>query len=85
MKNIEEEVKQELTFGENLVGLNFNPSEDDKVGKVQKLCAELADLLYDYIPEDEDRSYLESLLFDKTSVNILDAQMSAVKLLTLKK
>lgn len=85
MENIKEEVKQELTFGENLVGLNFNPSTDDKVGKVKKLCAELADLLYDHIPEDDDRSYLESLLFDKTAINILDAQMSAVKLLTLKK
>lgn len=33
----------ELTFGQRLVGLTFNPSGDDKVGRAKQLCAELAD------------------------------------------
>ena len=38
---------RQLTFGEKLVGLNFNPSNDDRVSKAKRLCAELADLLND--------------------------------------
>jgi hypothetical protein len=34
-----------LTFGEKLVGLNFNPSSNLKVQRVKELCAELADIL----------------------------------------
>ena len=30
------EDQREMTFGEKLVGLTFNPSNDDKVGKAKK-------------------------------------------------
>jgi len=75
---------KELTFGEKLVGLTFNPSGDDKVYKVKRLCADLTDLLYDDIPEDGERTFLQDQLFNKAIFNILDAQMTSVKLLTLK-
>jgi len=75
---------KELTFGEKLVGLTFNPSCDDKVYKVKRLCADLTDLLYDDIPEDGERTFLQDQLFNKAIFNILDAQMTSVKLLTLK-
>ena len=74
---------RQLTFGEKLVGLNFNPSNDDRVSKAKRLCAELADLLNDYRQERET-TQLESLLFPQTVGKILDAQMNVVKLLTLK-
>lgn len=74
---------RQLTFGEKLVGLNFNPSNDDKVSKAKRLCAELADLLNDDRAERET-TQLESLLFPQTVGKILDAQMNVVKLLTLK-
>jgi hypothetical protein len=74
---------RQLTFGEKLVGLNFNPSGDDKVSKAKRLCAELADLLNDDRKERET-TQLESLLFPQTVGKILDAQMNVVKLLTLK-
>jgi hypothetical protein len=73
-----------LTFGEKLVGLSFNPSGDEKVNKVKQLCAELMDVLYNDIPEDGDRTYLQDTLFNKSVGDILNAQMTAVKLLTLK-
>lgn len=38
-------VKEGLTFGEKAVGLNFNPSGDDKVGQAKKLMANAIDLL----------------------------------------
>ncbi len=34
-----------LSFGEKLVGLNFNPSNDDKVSQAKRLCASLMDLV----------------------------------------
>ncbi len=40
-------VKREMTFGEKLVGITFNPAKDDKVAKAKQLCADLADLLND--------------------------------------
>ena len=75
---------KELTFGEKLIGLTFNPSGDDKVYKVKRLCADLTDVLYDDIPEDGERTFLQDQLFNKAIFDILDAQMTSVKLLTLK-
>jgi hypothetical protein len=75
---------RELTFGEKLAGINFNPSGDEKVNKVKELCAQLADILYDDIPEDGERTFLQDQLFNKAIFDILDAQMTSVKLLTLK-
>jgi len=74
---------QQLSFGQKLVGLSFNPSGDEKVNKAKALCAELADLLY----ESEERKVkgeLEILLYKKAIGDILDAQMNVVKVLTLK-
>jgi hypothetical protein len=42
MENLPE---REMTFGEKLVGLTFNPSGDAKVQRAKELCAELADLV----------------------------------------
>lgn len=75
---------REMTFGEKLVSLSFNPSGDEKVNKIKTLCAELTDILYDDIPEDGERTYLQDQLFNKAIFNILDAQMTSVKLITLK-
>lgn len=78
--------KTELSFGDKLVGLNFNPSNDDKVSKAKILCAELADLLNDeYLSrEDFELNYLAETLFIHTIGEILNAQMNVVKVLTLK-
>lgn len=72
-----------LTFGEKLVGLNFNPSNDDKVSKAKRLCAELADLVEGEFQNNE-LTFLQSRLYDHTIGEILNAQMNVVKLLTLK-
>jgi len=74
---------RELTFGEKLVGLTFNPSGDQKVQKAKELCAQLADLLHEDYHEGES-SYLKNVLYNHTIAEILNAQMNAVKVLTLK-
>lgn len=73
----------QLTFGERLVGLTFNPSGDDKVTKAKRLCADLADLLNDDALMKE-QSPLYNVLFNHTIGEILNAQMNVVKVLTLK-
>ncbi len=72
-----------LTFGEKLVGLNFNPSNDDAVSKAKRLCTDLADLLHDEVANNE-RSEHSNILIDHTYGEILNAQMNVVKVLTLK-
>lgn len=72
-----------MTYGEKLVGLNFNPSNDDAVSKAKRLCADLADLLLEYHKSKESTS-LENQLFDHAVGEILNAQMNVVKVLTLK-
>jgi hypothetical protein len=73
---------REMTFGEKLVGLTFNPSGDEKVQRAKELCAELADLLTYNNPNNERHLY--KILFDKAIGDILDAQMNVVKVLTFK-
>jgi hypothetical protein len=81
-----QEQKQPLSFGAKLVGLTFNPSQDDKVGKVKQLFAEIADIL-----EQENNSFAENgltslrqNLYNHAVGEILDAQMNTVKVLTFK-
>lgn len=74
------------TFGEKLVGITFNPSNDDKVGKAKKLFAEAADLLHDefYAISPIQVSELHKTLYEHSIGEILNAQMNVVKVLTLK-
>lgn len=76
--------QQEMTFGEKLVGLKFNPSNDDKVSKAKQLCADLADLVEGEYHNGNEHTFLQSRLYDHTIGEILNAQMNVVKLLTLK-
>jgi hypothetical protein len=71
------------TFGEQLIGVEFNPSGSDDVTKVKVMFAEIAEIIKkDY--QGESRHPLKSLLFDHAVGEILNAQMSVVKVLTLK-
>lgn len=75
---------KELTFGEKLVGLTFNPLGDEKVQRAKELCAELADLIYkDYEVKEEITDFYD-YLYEHTVGEILNAQMNVVKLLTFK-
>jgi hypothetical protein len=79
-----EEVAKSLTFGEQLVGLNFNPSNDSKVQRAKELCAELADLVYDGNEVLNLNNSVKHHLLHHTYGEILNAQMNVVKVLTLK-
>lgn len=81
-----EETTEVLTFGEKLVGIQFNPSNDDKVAKAKQLFAQLANLAQEHYCRDaySQKSDLEVQIYNHTIGEILNAQMNLVKLLTLK-
>jgi hypothetical protein len=86
--------KRSITFGEKLIGLEFNPSGNEEVYKVKRLCADLANLLNDnydnpYYEGDLEngiapgyRDQIKETLFQHAIGEILNAQMCVVKLLT---
>lgn len=83
MENQIPTVEWKPTFGEQLVGITFNPAGDPKVLKAKQLCAELADLLNDHNNESESTQFSQRL-FSHAVGEILNAQMNVVKVLTLK-
>jgi hypothetical protein len=72
------------SFGQQLVGLSFNPSGDAKVQRAKELCAELADLVNNHYQAKSVESDLEKTIYEHAIGEILNAQMNAVKLLTWK-
>jgi hypothetical protein len=75
-----------LTFGEQLVGLTFNPSGDEKVQRAKEICAELADMLDEYARKHNLMAYpLTDTMYKNAIGEVLNAQMNAVKILTIKK
>ena len=72
-----------LSFGELLVGIEFNPSNDDKVAKIKSLMAEAANLMLEAYDE-EGKSPIKSLLFDHAVGELVSAQMAIVKVITFK-
>jgi hypothetical protein len=75
-------VQRELTFGEKLVGLNFNPSTNSKVDEVKKLFAKAADILNEENISRESSQFSQRI-FSHAVMEILNAQMNSVKFLTL--
>lgn len=84
MKETQTPTQTELTFGEKLVGLEFNPSGRGDVYEVKELCAKLANMVNDaQIPTSEP--YFENTFKGDAVRYILHAQMAAVKFLTFNK
>jgi hypothetical protein len=79
-----EENQRELTFGEKLAGIDFNPSGNPKVQRAKELCAELANLIYDDYDNKEEVTDFYDYLYEHTVGEIVNAQMNVVKLLTFK-
>lgn len=80
---------QQLSFGEKAVGLSFNPSGNDEVGKIKRLYADVIDQLNnareeingrDKTAEDGEKLRLLSIAITEAQ----SAQMWAVKAVTWK-
>jgi hypothetical protein len=75
-----------MTKGEYRVGINFNPANDDMVGKIKRAAADLIDLIdaieaplgVSYAEQSKEVSRLKAL----AQTHIEDAAMWAVKAAT---
>lgn len=72
-----------LSFGELLVGIEFDPTNEDKVTKVKNLMAEIANIVLEEY-NTEGKSPVKSLLFDHAIGEIVSAQMAVEKVITFK-
>jgi hypothetical protein len=72
-----------LSFGELLVGIEFDSTNEDKVAKVKNLMAEIANIVLEEY-NAEGKSPIKSLLFDHAIGEIVSAQMAVVKVITFK-
>ena len=78
---------QELTNGQKLVGLTFNPSGREDVNKAKQLSADLIDLVEANHNEATDNgqaraSWYRNVLRTAAINAIVTAQMAVVKILT---
>jgi len=71
--------QEEVSIGKRIIG-DFNPEGDEKVLKVNEMCAELIDIVI----EHQKTKGAISMLIDHTISEILNAQMNVVKILTFK-
>jgi hypothetical protein len=75
--------RRTLSFGEELVGITFNPSNDGAVSEIKTKIAELANLLYEKHTTQEN-SRVGVHVYSAAIERLLEAQMFAVKYVTLK-
>lgn len=73
-------MERKLTHGGKLVGIEFNPSGDEKVLKAKELSAQLIDLV-ESLPVENGSSDRLNFIKDAVS-NIIVAQMLVVKAVT---
>jgi hypothetical protein len=78
------EPTRSLTFGEILVGLDFNPSNRPDVDEAKQLCARLANMVND-LQKETSQPYLSNTFKGDAIRYILHAQMAIVKYLTFNK
>jgi hypothetical protein len=73
----------ELSFGQKLVGADFNPSGDDKVKRLKQLAAEMADIVHEH-REGSDAKLFDPMFSEAALVGIKSAAMFSVSLVTNK-
>ena len=70
----------ELTYGQKAVGLKFNPSGSDEVGKAKQTCADAIDQMNEFrnLADSAEKKALATIAIRK----LQSAQMDMVKALT---
>jgi hypothetical protein len=79
--------QRELTFGEKLCGVDFNPAGHEKVKRLKALAAEMADIVFEEYKvsgngKPVDGGRLRDILAEGAFQSILNGQMNAVKFVT---
>lgn len=74
----------DLTFGQKLVGVNFNPGQDENVTKIKDAAAAFVDTIV-AVNGGLEVDPFQQTLFDEAVKQALIVQMVAVKAATWKK
>lgn len=72
----------DLTYGEKLVGLNFNPSNNPAVTELKELFAKIVDHCADALAVIDDEDSPHGPIYREAMMRTLDAQMWCVKAAT---
>jgi len=72
-----------LTFGEELIGIEFSTEEDSSDYKVKKNIADIVNILKDHY-NNETKSASKSFIFDHAIGELISAQTAVSKLLNTK-
>jgi hypothetical protein len=72
-----------LSFGEQLVGVEFDQDNEGAVAKIKELMAEVTNIMLEEYNKN-GKAPIKSLLFDHAVGEIVSAQMAAVKVITFK-
>ena len=78
---------QEVTPGQDAVGITFNPSGNETVNELKELFAKAFDIVEKSVPEDDGTvaTARKRKMRDGALHEIVTAQMWAVKVVTLRK
>lgn len=70
------------TFGEKLVGIDFNPAGRQDVATVKAKFAEIADILDEHFKQSNQSMEVMPIVATHAFTSLLQSQMAAVKALT---
>lgn len=84
MSTEEKTIEQELTFGQQIIGVNFNPSSMPEVDTTKMMCASLIDALANSF-DNQQIAPMHGKIVDHAIMKIVEAQMAVVKALTFNK
>lgn len=82
-KQEEKNVVQELTYGQKMVGIKFNPSELGTVDRVKQHYANIIDMMHGKMTDKEATDH-QQYFYGEAISQAVTAQMWAVKALTWK-
>jgi hypothetical protein len=81
-----ENTTPDLTEGQRLMSVKFNPGKSPDVDRIKELMAEVADIVATARDSHESDlkgpDHLSQVIFDNASSQLLNAQMAAVKAVT---
>ena len=80
----EKTTEQELTFGQQIIGVSFNPSSMPEVDTTKMMCAGLIDALANSF-DNQQIAPMHGKIVDAAIIKIVEAQIMVVKALTFNK
>lgn len=80
--DVKTEEVREYTYGEKVVGVTFNPSNNANITRIKEIAAEMIDITRNHFISNNNPTELNKMLFESAVAEILNAQMNAVKVIT---